>query len=283
MNASNLFLNSASNLMAVEVHQNATNSSDIVFGMALYAEYYFPNNPPKFQTPLVDLTVKPGEMAWFTADVTGLAPLTYQWRFNGQRIAGQSGSTLAIFDTQAAQLGEYTVVVTNMVGAITSRVARLSFSTPPQIVEQPRSQQVLPGGTLVLSVTATGGSLAYQWWQNAQTLAWATNALLTMSNVPPSVAGLYQVVVTNAQGAITSQPAVVQIIGPRLLVPQLSAGALQLRFAAEPGSVYSIDASEDLILWTPLQTMTNLTGTIEFMDQEASWRTNRFYKLRLVP
>ena len=54
------------------------------------------------------------------------ATMTYQWRFNGANMPGQTKSTISLTNVQTANEGDYDVVVANMCGSITSRVATLT-------------------------------------------------------------------------------------------------------------------------------------------------------------
>jgi len=60
----------------------------------------------------------------------------------------------------------------------------------------------------------TGPAVSYQWLLNGTNVAGATNATLTVSALQSTNAGTYAVVVTNAQGSVTSSPAVVSISVP---------------------------------------------------------------------
>lgn len=56
---------------------------------------------------------------------SGTAPLTYQWRFNGVPISGQTKSSIILTNIQVADAGDYDVVVANQCGSITSRTNTL--------------------------------------------------------------------------------------------------------------------------------------------------------------
>lgn len=88
---------------------------------------------PAITSPPVSLTVGPGAKASFSVSATGTAPLTYQWRFGGQAIAGATSATYSIASAAAGNAGSYTVTVTNSVSSVTSVAATLTVSatTPP--------------------------------------------------------------------------------------------------------------------------------------------------------
>jgi outer membrane protein assembly factor BamB/subtilisin family serine protease len=80
------------------------------------------------------------------------------------------------------------------------------------LTTQPQSQNVTPGGTLTLTVAATGQApLTYQWFFNGAAIAGATSASYSLANVTTANAGSYTVVVTSPSGNVTSSPAVVSV------------------------------------------------------------------------
>lgn len=79
-------------------------------------------------------TVGVGGSATFNVTATGTMPMSYQWRRNGANLTGQTSTSLALNNVQSSQAGDYTVVITNRIGAVTSDVARLIVilpNTPP--------------------------------------------------------------------------------------------------------------------------------------------------------
>lgn len=83
--------------------------------------------------------VSAGATATFTVTATGTPAPTYQWRRNGAAIAGATGATYTIAGAQPADAGDYTVVVTNAAGSVTSSPATLVVdSAPPPTSGRPR-------------------------------------------------------------------------------------------------------------------------------------------------
>ncbi|HEX5221018.1 MAG TPA: PA14 domain-containing protein [Verrucomicrobiae bacterium] len=79
-----------------------------------------------------------GENASFTVGAgapveTGL-PLTYQWRFNDIDIPDATAASFTTNNVQIADAGYYTVVVGNVYGSVTSRVAVLDVVQPAVVV-----------------------------------------------------------------------------------------------------------------------------------------------------
>src|SRR5437773_1969178 len=77
----------------------------------------------------------------------------------------------------------------------------------PTITKPPQSLNVAPGMKAVFSVQASGSALRYQWQFNGADILKATNASFTLTNVAPTDAGDYQVIVTNVSDSVTSAPA----------------------------------------------------------------------------
>lgn len=74
------------------------------------------------------LAVDRGSNATFKVTATGASPLAYQWKKNGANIAGATSSTYSVASVQPANAGNFSVVITNTFGAVTSRVASLSVN-----------------------------------------------------------------------------------------------------------------------------------------------------------
>ncbi len=78
-------------------------------------------------------TVTEGLNATFNVISLGESP-AYQWRFNGNRVADVTSPALLLTNVQLAQAGDYTVVLSNAFGAITSNPAILTVNPRPFFV-----------------------------------------------------------------------------------------------------------------------------------------------------
>jgi hypothetical protein len=91
----------------------------------------------------------------------------------------------------------------------------------PYILTQPSSQAVGVGSNATFTVTAGGdGPLAYWWRFNGMNLDFPSTNVLWVTNVQPTNAGNYSVVVSNAAGWVLSSNALLTVI----LIPQVIAG-----------------------------------------------------------
>lgn len=82
--------------------------------------------PPSISQHPASATNTAGSTAVFGVIATGTAPLTYQWHFNDNPVAGGTGASLTLANVQRTNAGNYKVVVANSAGAITSAVALLT-------------------------------------------------------------------------------------------------------------------------------------------------------------
>lgn len=166
------------------------------------------NTKPVITTQPVGGTKVVGGTHSFTVAATGLAPLTYQWKKNGSNISGATSATLSFATLTLDDAGDYTVTVTNRLGSVTSSTATLTVNKQlkaPSITSQPRDTSVRTGAAATLSVVAEGNPLpTYQWRKNGVAISGATSASLTIAAAASTDAGLYDVVVSNSQGSISS-------------------------------------------------------------------------------
>lgn len=157
---------------------------------------------PASQTVNVDTNVA------LSFGITGTAPFTFQWFFNGAAIAGATGPFYYIPDAQQSDSGSYTVTVTNLDGSATSAASTLTVNVPsgsPDITVQPQGGQLPNGGSAVLSVAVTGtGPFTFQWMFDGSAIAGATGPTFTATEP-----GSYSVAVTNPIDTILSSAAVV--------------------------------------------------------------------------
>jgi hypothetical protein len=72
-----------------------------------------------------------GATVTLSVGVSGSPPLVYQWRFNNVNIPGATGPNLTLSNLQTSDTGNYSVFVTNDVGAALSSPALLTVTVPP--------------------------------------------------------------------------------------------------------------------------------------------------------
>ena len=172
---------------------------------------------PSIATHPANQSVVTGKAVTFFAVATGSAPLTYQWKKNDSKISDATSSTYTIPATSMGDNGAvFTLAVTNSVGTVTSNKASLTVTAAPMapaISTQPLAQSVATGQAASFSVEATGTSpLRYQWKVNGKDISTATSSTYTVPAATMADSGVaYSVVVSNALGAVPSNPAILTV------------------------------------------------------------------------
>jgi hypothetical protein len=156
--------------------------------------------PPSISVQPVSRTVFAGSNISFSVSASGLAALSYQWRFNQAELLAKTNSSASLTNVQSPNAGGYDVVITNFYGAITSSVATLTvLPAAPIITTQSVSRVVSVGQTVPLFVVAKGSEpMTCQWQFNGVDLPGANAFTLMLSNVNWSFTGTYRAAVSNA-------------------------------------------------------------------------------------
>jgi hypothetical protein len=230
-----------------------------------------------------DLTVMEGDDPSFFVSAAGTPPLHHQWRFNGTPISGAAETNYTRVNAQALDAGGYSVIITNVAGAITSSVATLTVNVPPEITTHPASQAVKAGTNATFSVIATGTPpLAYQWKFDNTDLPGETNSSLALNFVDWSDEGEYTVTVTNLVGSAFSTPAALTVLPPDPShidsIALLPDGRVQLQGSGDSGN-YLIEFSTNLVVWEELANVLNTNGAFWYLDDETN-APYHFYRAR---
>jgi uncharacterized repeat protein (TIGR03803 family) len=181
---------------------------------------------PQITSQPVSQSVYEGADVAFSVAVIASPPIYYQWRRDGTNlgnfghVSGATARVLRLSAVTPADIGNYSVVVSNTLGSVASSNAVLQVAVSgPTIVTQPTSQTVAPGATVAFSVTAAGNlPLTYRWQKDGTALSDGGNlfgsgtSTLTLTNVTEANNGSYAIVVTNVLGSITSTPATLSVI-----------------------------------------------------------------------
>jgi len=128
------------------------------------------NPVPVIVTQPVGGTNAPGTSIDLNVAANGIQPLAYQWYKNGVAIAGATNAELGYGYLRLSNTGSYSVVVTNIYGAVTSTVASLvvagSVPAPPDFAQT---------DTALVSAAAQAESLAGDADTNQATTNWTAH------------------------------------------------------------------------------------------------------------
>jgi alpha-tubulin suppressor-like RCC1 family protein len=189
-------------------------------GVTAIAAGYWCNLALTFQGPIEILqdplsqTVLSGSNVIFSVAATGAQPLGYQWFKNGQPlvdgggVTGSATANLSITNCQPTDDGTFDVLVSNTLGSVLSAEAVLDVIAPPFILVQPTNVFTPIFGSAVFSVTVQSAvPVSYQWVFNGEPIANETNADLVLGQLTCAQSGYYNVIVSNADGALSSAKA----------------------------------------------------------------------------
>ncbi len=226
-------------------------------------------------------SVVQGSNATFTVGVSGTAPFSYQWKFNGTNLPNATNAALTLTAVQPSQAGAYSVFVFNGAGSTTSSNATLLVLLPVAFTLQPINQNVLPGTNVTLAALAVGnGAVRYQWRFNGTNLPNATNATHSFTGASLNHHGTYSVIATDDISTATSanaflyvlvRPVVIVFPAPTTVVQGQSVTITCVATGAAPIHYRWLRNNTTYVAQT---TSTNITI--------ASMQTNTFFRLAIT-
>jgi hypothetical protein len=128
--------------------------------------------PPIITVQPTNQSAYPSETVSFAARAAGLG-LRYQWLFNGDDIPGATSTNLVLTNVQLDDVGDYSVVITNLAGSVTSASAALTIAGDLRL-------RIMQSGGVLLSFDA----LANKTYRIEYRDSLNTNAWQTFQSVP---------------------------------------------------------------------------------------------------
>jgi uncharacterized delta-60 repeat protein len=230
---------------------------------------------PTIQTPPLPLTqtVEVGDSVGLRARVTGSFPLFYLWYFNNTNFIGSNTSSeLQLTNLQSTQSGGYTVVVTNVVSAVTSSPAMLNVI--PAVQRRPVPAISVMG--------ETGSSLSVQYSDSpASASSWQALDTMTLTLPPQYWFDLSTPLPPQRFYRLsqTGTPAVLPSFKLAFMVPAITVtGNIGNSFRLD-----YINAIGPTNAWVTLSTVA-LTNTSQlYFDVTAPGQPKRFYRVVQIP
>ncbi|MGE3311486.1 MAG: immunoglobulin domain-containing protein, partial [Limisphaerales bacterium] len=154
-----------------------------------------------------------------SGEVSSITPVRYQWLHDGVPVPGATSRFLTFEKTSVEDGGAYQLVAMNDCAiATTSRVAQVVVRALPRILVQPTWTGAAGSQPFSLCTTArvevlaeSCSDLTYQWRKDGIPMPGAVAPELPDLILSPALAGAYDVVVANRNGAVTSAVAVLQV------------------------------------------------------------------------
>jgi hypothetical protein len=170
--------------------------------------------------------------ATLSVTALGTAPLSYQWQHAGTPVVGATNSVLVVPSVQPYNGGIYTVLVSNVAGAVTSDPAILTIGgLGPQIVSSPQEASAHCGDSVSFQALAKGPSsslrLYYRWLFNGVPIDGATTNSLNLTNATTANAGQYTIVVTNIFGSASATATLTVVVDPPQVTSPLQVSATE--------------------------------------------------------
>lgn len=155
--------------------KDASGASGLDAGFVDQVSYQSGTFLPSITTQPASQGVLAGHPAIFTVVAGGTPVLTYQWHFNGSILPGATGSSFTIAAPTPANVGAYSVGITNAFGGIVSSNALLGF-IPMAVAGDDSFGQLDVPGTVTNAVAIAAGawhSLALK--SDGTVAAWGEN------------------------------------------------------------------------------------------------------------
>jgi hypothetical protein len=239
---------------------------------------------PHIAVQPANLTVAVSSNATFSVLACGATPLLYQWQHAGTNLPNATSVILTLSNISTNNAGDYRLAITNGFGSITSAVATLAVLQPPVITRQPKNAVAAPGATVAFSVSAKGlAPFAYQWQKTGMPLAGQTKASLTLSNVQSADFAGYAVGITNTDGGMLSEVAMLTLAAsPVINSLGFNSATFMLTVPTEAGPTYVLEYKDNLedSSWIVLTTVAGTGSPIPITDNGLTNAT-RFYRVRV--
>lgn len=151
---------------------------------------------------------------------SGSAPLSYQWRRNGQAIPGATEASYGFVAAYGNSGDRYSVLISNAIGSMESQVAAITVNPLlPAILGQPQKASISTGAGGSFTVSADGTApLRYQWQRSMDGgLSWNDMAGATTSSYRVSTAtladagALLRAAISNPAGTVYSDAALLTV------------------------------------------------------------------------
>src|SRR5207302_647314 len=196
---------------------------------------------PSITTQPASQTVTVGQTATFSVVATGTAPLSYQWMKNGTAISGGTSLSYTAPATTSADNGsQFTAVVSNTAGSVTSNAATLTVN-PAQPVQTTTTN--LPARRVPAAHTATLHASAgttphtrYERKNDVKAISGGTSLSYTAPATTSADNGSqFTAVVSNTAGNVTSNAATLTVNPAQPLqitTTSLPAGRVQSAYSA---------------------------------------------------
>jgi hypothetical protein len=152
--------------------------------------------PPSITAQPQSIVVNPSSNATFIVAAQGTAPLRYQWQFNNTNLTSATNTSYTRTNSQPADAGNYTVVVTNSAGSVTSVVATLTLAFVDDFDSYPSPvivTDIVTTNGYKIFFNASSGAVDFKaiFGFNYSTITYPTNVISAPNSTGGTTKGLY--------------------------------------------------------------------------------------------
>jgi hypothetical protein len=259
----------------------------------------FAQSVPVITNQPVDTAVPLGGTLNLSVGAISLAAPGYQWRTNGVAIAGATNAAFSKAGVTAADFAGYDVVVTNLYGSTTSRLAAVTMGNLPPVPgvvamgTVMNQSATLSTAKIIQRATDPEGDTLAVTAVSATSTNGGTVSLVGSNITYTPVSGyvgadLFTYTLNDGHGNSVTGAVTVEVLDGQTFnfvsASALPGGQVQVKFFGIPSYVYALDWTHDLtppVTWLPLQTNpAGGTGQILFTNTPSG--SNDFYRTRAV-
>jgi uncharacterized repeat protein (TIGR01451 family) len=180
-----------------------------------------------------------GTTAQFAVTALGTLPLSYQWYLNETTaLTDETNATLVLPNVQVAQAGNYSVVITNIDGAVTSVVAALVVNLNPSVTVN--SETICAGGMATLTASTATANPAYLWSPG--------NSTASSITVSPGSTTIYTVTLTDSDTGCTAAGSGTVTVNP---LPTVTVNSVAVCAGGSATLTANTSAANPSYLWSP--------------------------------
>lgn len=288
------FLREGTNVLCVEIHQAAVDSSDISFDLSFAGQRSVV--APVILDSTAAVSVAEGQPFSLTVLAAGTPPLSYAWERLGAGTVGRS-NLFSVSSATAAMAGAYRCVVSNATGFATSAVAQVAVQISNKVpVASPDAWVVLKNlrseiskATLLSNDSDPDGDLLSV--SLVDTVSQAGGALESLPSAIAFIpvagfvgADAFSYRVSDGRGGVSTGRVDIAVMDPPIPAPLelrvLSAPApTRFRFRGTPRTTVRLERSLDLIHWEAVQTVAVPANGILETEDPNPVGAQRFYRM----
>jgi hypothetical protein len=242
----------------------------------------FANKPPAITGTTEDRQVELGTNVSLDGAAMGAEPMSYRWLHDGTELPDRSSPQLSLTNLSSADLGTYSVIVSNAFGTATNVATKLSVGRPSDTVtwETPKSGSPLfVGQTYELTATTFSG-------RPVDFALDAGGATLAGNRLSPTSAGtvvLRAVVAGDDQRRPAAAAQTFTVLdAPKILTStvRFADGGVRFQVQVPPDFAFAVLYADGLGGWQELTVGTGNQNPIDITDSHVAGAT-RFYRVQL--